>query len=217
MFEESDDELFDPERARQFVKLGRGQPCIVSVALALGIACAAWLVIAFIFGQLVGSADAPDRAYYEVVRVVDGDTLLVQREGRTFAVHLEGIDCPEADQPFGGDATRFTTEQALDKRVNLRHRYKTQDGDTLADIAVFQGSQSLSRSLLEAGLAWWDRERAGYDKHLWELEGVAKASKRGLWQQESPVPPWEWRERHKGKQTGERRDESPDAEMSGPR
>ena len=197
MFEEPDDELFDPERARHFVKLGRGQPCIVSVALVLGIACAIWLLLTFILGQLVGSADAPDSARYEVVRVADGDTLWVRRAERTFAVELEGIDCPETGQPFGGEATRFAAEHALDKRVNLRHRYKTRDGDTVAYVLVLPERRCLNHDLVEAGLAWWDRERAGYDEHLWELEGVAKANKRGLWQEPYPVPPWEWRKHHK--------------------
>ena len=43
------------------------------------------------------------------------------------------------------------------------------------------------------GAAWWYRDYAPTDGRLARLESEAKATRRGLWSQPNPVPPWVWR------------------------
>jgi hypothetical protein len=49
-------------------------------------------------------------------------------------------------------------------------------------------------------LAWWNREERRqqtlHDQGYYEYaEFDAKTRRRGLWRDEAPVPPWEWRKR----------------------
>jgi micrococcal nuclease len=53
--------------------------------------------------------------------------------------------------------------------------------------------RNLNQELVRAGLAWWYRQYAKRDQVLAALEQEARAAKRGLWVEASPVPPWEWR------------------------
>jgi micrococcal nuclease len=42
--------------------------------------------------------------------------------------------------------------------------------------------------------AWWFRRYAPGDETLERLEKEARQARHGLWvDQESPIPPWEWR------------------------
>src|SRR4051794_25042538 len=47
--------------------------------------------------------------------------------------------------------------------------------------------------MVRAGMGWWHRKYAPADRELAGLEAEAKAARRGLWAQEIPTPPWEWR------------------------
>ena len=51
---------------------------------------------------------------------------------------------------------------------------------------------------VRAGFAWWYREyakeQAADEREVYELaEKAARETKRGLWAESKPVPPWEWR------------------------
>jgi endonuclease YncB( thermonuclease family) len=50
--------------------------------------------------------------------------------------------------------------------------------------------------LVRNGLAW-HYTKYSKDKRLARAQARAKKAKRGLWKQENPVPPWEWRKRKK--------------------
>ncbi len=39
----------------------------------------------------------------------------------------------------------------------------------------------------------WVYDRYVTDRSLYQLQDEAKAAKRGLWEDDSPVAPWEWR------------------------
>ncbi len=42
------------------------------------------------------------------IYVVDGDTIDVRVDSKTFRIRLEGIDCPESSQDLGRQAKSFT-------------------------------------------------------------------------------------------------------------
>ena len=83
-----------------------------------GVAAAALRAGADLVNDRWGLQDDPDGAALEqatVVRVVDGDTLVVSIDGREERVRLIGIDCPESvapeperNTPEGEDAAAFT-------------------------------------------------------------------------------------------------------------
>jgi endonuclease YncB( thermonuclease family) len=54
-----------------------------------------------------------------VVRVLDGDSLLVRDTSRVHEIRLYGIDAPEYKQSFGRQAARIARKQLLHKKVNV--------------------------------------------------------------------------------------------------
>lgn len=129
----------------------------------------------------------------EVVAVRDGDTIDVRIGGRTRRVEVAAIDCPEATQPFGPEATAATTELTAGATVRIGLRGAPGEGRIVASVRLPDG-RDLAEELLRRGLAWWV---AGTDdaaaSALRAHEREARAARRGLWSQREPVPPWRLR------------------------
>lgn len=140
---------------------------------------------------------APGSFQAKVVGLSDGDTLTVLRDRSRLKVRLAEIDCPEKSQPFGSVARDFAAEQVFGKVVGVRVVEVDRYGRSVAVITTPDG-RSLSEALVKAGLAW------KYDKHsssarLEALETDARKARRGLWAEPSPVPPWEFRRKKRGR------------------
>ena len=127
-----------------------------------------------------------------VTRVKDGDTFVVVDSLKVeHTIRLQGVDCPEKKQPFGVDATSFTTKSILGKTVTVEVVNKDKYYHEVCWI-TYDKKLNLSRELLKAGLAWHYRE---YDnsRYLRTLENRAKKAKAGLWSGENPIYPSVWR------------------------
>ncbi|MDE0190699.1 MAG: thermonuclease family protein [Gammaproteobacteria bacterium] len=125
-----------------------------------------------------------------MVRVKDGDSLVVDSNGREVEVRLADIDTPEFDQPRGDEARDVLRSLVDGKEVRL----ELVGGDAYRRIVahVFVGDLDVNAELVRRGLAW---VRRAYDPapSLVALEDGARQAKRGLWADEDPVPPWIWR------------------------
>jgi micrococcal nuclease len=117
-----------------------------------------------------------------VIGISDGDTIRVLHNGVSERVRLWGIDCPESKQPFGTRAKQFTADLAFDKTVSVIIRDKDRYGRTVAEI-------------VKAGFAWWYVQFAKHDTELRNFEAEARETRRGLWVDSNPIPPWQWRKR----------------------
>jgi micrococcal nuclease len=93
---------------------------------------------------------------------------------------------------WGTRAKQFTGYAAFGKTVTVRVRDVDRYGRTVAEIILPDG-RNLNHELVRAGLAWHYVQFAKRDTVLPVLEQEARAAKRGLWADPSPVPPWEWR------------------------
>jgi endonuclease YncB( thermonuclease family) len=127
----------------------------------------------------------------KVVKVADGDTIEVLRDGQAEKIRLAGIDCPEKKQAFGQAAKRFTLDLAAKKIVTVKVETTDRYGRTVGEV-ILPGGRSLNRELVRAGYAWWYRKYSS-DRTLGLLEAEAQAARRGLWAEPNPVPPWDWR------------------------
>lgn len=145
------------------------------------------ILLSLLFLPCQGFADFSAR----VIGVIDGDSIKVLKEGKEEKVRLVGIDCPEKRQPFGRHAKEFTAAQSFGKEVLVQDSGRDRYGRTLAEVILPDG-RSLNKELLKAGLAWWFRKYSN-DLSLKELESEARMSKRGLWAEVNPIPPWEFR------------------------
>jgi endonuclease YncB( thermonuclease family) len=150
----------------------------------------------FLFALLILPAvglAAPLTFSGKVVKVIDGDTVDVLRDGRPLRVRLFGIDAPEKGQPFGQAAKRYATELTALKVVEVRGETLDRYGRTVGEL-LLPGGQSVNRRLVEAGYAWHYAKYSN-DPVLARLEQEARAARRGLWQDKAPEPPWDYRRR----------------------
>lgn len=158
---------------------------------------------------LAGPAHAGGAWRAEFFSVTDGDSyvmMITGREGRPglekTAVRLQGVDCPEWNQPWGKQATEFVRGlKGLPVKLSIDggRSYNRYVGRiTLAD------GRDLGLVLIEQGLAWWSQKFAPLAMDYAAAMTAAHAARRGLWSQAKPVPPWEWRSRRKrrGKKGG---------------
>jgi endonuclease YncB( thermonuclease family) len=132
----------------------------------------------------------------KVVGVIDGDTIKVMHEGKEVKILLAGIDCPEKKQPFGKKAKEYTHGLSFGQVVTVKEKTTNQNGRIVADV-ILPEKINLNQQLVWAGLAWWYRKQAPEDSKLAEMETKAKKAKRGLWTDETPIPPWEWRKNNR--------------------
>ena len=132
---------------------------------------------------------------FEVLRVVDGDTLdlrVADGEHATTRVRLWGVDTPEMGrrntdappEPWAQEATDFTRNAVEGRRVTVilqDHRIRGRYGRLLAYIQMPDG-RVLNAALIEQGLSKHDR-RWGHDEidAYDELEDQARTDRRGLW------------------------------------
>jgi endonuclease YncB( thermonuclease family) len=147
---------------------------------------------------LSGTVAAVDRQLPgRVLWVVDGDSLVLDVRGSHYRVELAGIDAPELNQPWGpaaadrlkraltgGFIVVDSADIAPDGQVRGRVTYKNRD---------------VGLDLLHEGLAWSTigavTETPYETNHPYrDAEAGARQARRGLWSDEHPVPPWEWRE-----------------------
>ena len=135
----------------------------------------------------------------KVVSIADGDTVTVLDAAQTqHKVRLAGIDAPERKQPFGQVARQYLASAVFGKTVTIEwskvDRYRREIGKVLLD------GKDINLMLVDAGLAWhykfYEREQSPEDRHSYSTaEQRARAARRGLWRENTPSPPWEFRRR----------------------
>lgn len=128
----------------------------------------------------------------KVVGVSDGDTITVLKGTDEVKVRLDGIDAPEKAQPWGARAKQAASEGCFGKTVTVIEKDTDRYGRTIGVIEV--DGRNLNLALVRSGYAWWYRKYAGDNEELAEAETEARKAKRGLWQDATPVPPWDWRD-----------------------
>ena len=134
----------------------------------------------------------------KVVRVADGDTLTVLGEGNVqYKIRLSAIDAPEKKQPFGTRAKQALSEMTMSKNITVKVLNKDKYGRYLGLISTDE-IPDVNGAMLEKGMAW---HYAYFDKteKYAELEQEARDAKRGLWQDDNPTPPWNYRRSKKKK------------------
>lgn len=142
-----------------------------------------------------------------VTRVIDGDTLVIDRpdpnhDSETTRVRLWGIDCPESAhpgppprpaEPFAEEATEFVRNLVEGQFVTLRlepHRTRDRYGRLLAHVDLQDGT-NLAIALLQAGLARDDDRWVHSMIELYHQQGwQARRRGAGFWD-DRPASPTE--------------------------
>lgn len=148
-----------------------------------------------------------------VVRAVyDGDTvLLATREENRLKVRLYGIDAPETTkpgepgQPFADISKRTLMYKIMGRQVSAEivdtDRYRRA-------VAILRyNGRDINREMVSEGMAWAYRQylHTPYASEYIDAEERARARHKGLWRDNNPTPPWEFRHALKAAGRGHRR------------
>ena len=136
----------------------------------------------------------------KVTRVDDGDFVtIVARSGETLQVRLYGIDTPEIRrdaepaQPYGETAKQVLTGMILGKTVKVEIWDIDLDRRTLG--IVYLDGRNINKEMLLMGMAWASHLHIStpHTYEFFKAEKRARETRRGLWKDENPVPPWKFR------------------------
>jgi len=128
----------------------------------------------------------------QIRRIVDGDSLELDLDGRTTRVRLLCIDAPELGQAYGNAARRFLQSLAAGDTLLVEGQERDTYDRLLAKIYRTDEDTSLNWQMARAGYAW-DNTRFTCGEAYTRAERSARSERAGLWQDAAAVPPWEWR------------------------
>jgi endonuclease YncB( thermonuclease family) len=128
----------------------------------------------------------------KVVAVADGSTLTVLVDRRQVKVHLADIDAPELKQPFGQQSRQSLADLCFAKDAEVRESGRDRYGRIIGRV-VCSGTDANAEQV-RRGMAWVNRRHPVSTSPLYFLEDAAQRSHEGLWADNSPVPPWIWRQ-----------------------
>lgn len=129
---------------------------------------------------------------FSVVRVVDGDTIVIMRGGRNETLRLIGINTPETVDPrrpvecFGKEASAFASRVLSGAHVRVEsdpsQGAKDKYGRTLAYIFLPDGT-FFNLLLIREGYAYeyTYNEPYRYQKEFRDAEQIARVEGKGLW------------------------------------
>jgi endonuclease YncB( thermonuclease family) len=134
-----------------------------------------------------------------VVGVADGDTITVlDQQKNTYKIRLQGIDAPEKKQAFGEKSKQSLHNLVHSKQVRIEYDTEDKYGRIVGKVTVDDVDVCLQQLLL--GMAWhykkYQNEQSVSDRALYsDTELKSKSLKLGLWSDDTPMPPWEFRKK----------------------
>lgn len=134
-------------------------------------------------------ADISRMAKATVTRVIDGDTIEVNLDGKLYKVRFIGVDTPETVAPgrpverFGKEASQFTRSKLEKKTVYLAFDWDLYDryGRLLAYVYL-QDKTCFNAELIRLGYGHaYTKYPFLFLEEFRKLEAEARQAKRGLW------------------------------------
>lgn len=145
-----------------------------------------------------------------VVGVTEGDRLTVNSFGTEISVRLYGLSAPQTTkidkftgwykpgQPYAEDAFRALSLKVLHQQVKveiLSTLVSKTDSTQMAVAVVYLDGRNINLEMLSDGWGWVYKSLLNKtDYHRYSAaERLARAKKNGLWMQDNPQPPWDFR------------------------
>ncbi len=136
--------------------------------------------------------------HYDVIilRVVDGDTIIISYGYRQHHLRLYAIDAPELQQKYGPKSAQMLKDMIEDKAsievINI-DKYKR----IVGLLYPYKGNprNSYNLKMVRDGHAFWSKIYGGYEYGFQYAEQHAIDNKLGVWNelQLSSVKPWDYR------------------------
>jgi len=160
-----------------------------SFSVALYLLLAALLVYA--------GASYADDLRGQVVGVLDGDTIdVLTADKERVRVRLAGIDAPEKSQAFGSASKRHLSDLVYGKNVSVEWHKRDRYGRVVGKVRC--DGVDVDLEMVKAGFAWhyikYTQEQMPSDRTAYaDAQVAAREQRRGLWQDGSAKPPWDFR------------------------
>ncbi len=151
---------------------------------------------------------------YQVIAVLDGDTLIASDGNVKFRVRIVAMDAPEKGQPYAEAAKVRLQQLVLGKNIEIQPVGKGYDLYARVLGHVLVDGINVAGSLVAEGLAHYyrptckdypaDRKKYNYDPTLYlKAEEEAKTQSKGLWSQSKVTLPCRFRHSESGKNKSE--------------
>ncbi|MBM3329111.1 MAG: thermonuclease [Calditrichaeota bacterium] len=144
-------------------------------------------------GERSSTAGTVRSGPWPVKRVIDGDTVVLQIEGREETVRLIGVDTPETVkpgtpmEPYGPEANRFTKNLLSGEEVLLEYERngkagKDRFGRTLAYIYRSPDGLFVNSEIIRQGYGrLYRKEKSRLHREFEMSERAARRAGRGMW------------------------------------
>lgn len=110
-------------------------------------------------------------------------------------MRLAEIDAPELRQPFGRQSKQSLADLCFQEQAKVEQISRDRYGRSVGKVECRNVDASAHQ--VATGMAWVYVRYSKPDSPLYPLQDAAKAAKHGLWADNEPAPPWEWRSREK--------------------
>ncbi len=154
-------------------------------------------LIASVFFVFLSIPAFGDSLTGKVVKITDGDTLYVlDANYQQHRIRLAGIDAPERKQAYGLASRKHLASIVAGKQVTVEYQKRARYGRIVGKVLLDGIDACLEQ--VKAGFAWhykrYQREQSPEDQRLYaEAEIRARDERLGLWRENNPNPPWEYR------------------------
>ena len=129
------------------------------------------------------------------IEIYDGDTITLLNNDKKYKVRFYGIDAPEAKQEHGIVARDALRKKILGKEVTVTVVNLDRYGRAVGKVHL--DSRFINLEMVREGHAWYYENYARGEDEIESAHYAAKRAKLGLWQHDSPVPPWKYRSEEK--------------------
>ncbi len=133
-------------------------------------------------------ADAPDTIEAKVVDVIDGETIVIEKDGVQQTVRYLGVDAPGEGECYAAEATDANRALVEGKTVKIERQATDTDaqGNWVRDVWVAQDDGTyvlVAHQLVQEGAVTADisEPNTRFASWLRGAEAIAKAEGRGLW------------------------------------
>ncbi len=133
----------------------------------------------------------------KVVKITDGDTLYVlDANYKDHKIRLAGIDAPERRQAYGLASRKHLLSIVAGKQVRVEYQKRDRYGRIVGKVLLDGIDVCLEQ--VKVGFAWhykkYQHEQIAEDRELYaDAENKARNDRLGLWRENNPNPPWEFR------------------------
>jgi len=139
----------------------------------------------------------------QVTEVSDGESFTLVSQKLPVKIRLIAIAAPAGEQAYAGIARQHLADLILKKFVVIR--YSALQGEFLIG-QVLLGDMDVGAQMIRDGVAWYnhkdERLLSEVEQKIYgQSQDAARAERRGLWQDDSPVAPWDFEKARLAKAT----------------